>query len=262
MINSLRKTKKRDGALYTRLPEVEAELNQLDALSRVDLIARCALAQGQPGFVRNECLFHFARRGWATQDKALYEPLLPLLLHRVRQRLPRAISHDNKSVSLSRSDAAEQVYDTFVGMLLGEKEAYDERLDFFEILFARGLAYMSFTAQGRAGRTANRRDDLTDEESGELEPEVEEAVGNYDPFAAEVLDQNSYRSALAGAISRLKPIEKRIVEMCRREIPLDSKDPAVITMVSLTGRSEKGIRNIRDRAYAKLRRALTKGEQA
>ncbi len=62
-------------------------------------------------------------------------------------------------------------------MLVGEVEAYDERLDFFEIAFGRGLAMLSHTAEGKAGRSAKRKVAVLDEEEGEVEVEVEEAVG-------------------------------------------------------------------------------------
>jgi hypothetical protein len=55
-------------------------------------------------------------------------------------------------------------------------------------------------------------------------------------------------------------LERRVVEMCRQDVPIDSKDPETMTMVKTLGRSEKGIRNIRDRAFAKLRALLTRGD--
>ncbi len=48
--------------------------------------------------------------------------------------------------------------------------------------------------------------------------------------------------------------------MHRQGIPISSKDPAVVTIVGLTKRSDKGIRLIRDRAFAKLRRLLEHGD--
>jgi hypothetical protein len=260
LINPLRKRRKRDGALYQRFPDIEALLHQLNLLPAPALIARCQLPKIDPGFVPSECVLHFVRREWASQNLSVCNPLLAILLERVRRRLPRAVSPDGRSVSLARSDAAEQIHDTFVGMLIGEMEAYDERLDFFEIAFGRGLAMLSHTAEGRAGRSASRRAAVLDEEEGEVEAEVEEAFGTYDPFAPEILDQSLYRSRLAGAMSRLDPLEARIVEMHRQGIPISSKDADVITMVGLTKRSDKGIRLIRDRAFAKLRRLLERGD--
>ncbi len=262
MISPLRKRRKRSGALYTRFPDIEDLLNQLDALPAPDLIHRCRLLKDQPGYVPSECLVHFVRRYWATQNLMVCNPLLEVLLERVRRRLPRGISADGRTVALARSDAGEQVYDTFVAMLIGEIEAYDERLDFFEIAFHRGLAMLNYSAQGRAGRSASRRAGVVDEEEGEVEVEVEEALGAYDPFAPEILDQSLYRSRLPGAMSKLSPLEQRIVEMHRQDIPISSKDPDAITMMGMTGRSDKGIRLIRDRVFAKLRRLLNSGDVA
>lgn len=260
MINPLRKRRKRGGELYERFPDIEASLHELDLLAPPALIARCQLPKGDSGYVRSECVLHFVRREWAAQNMAVCNPLLAALLERVRRRLPWAASPDGRSLSMARSDAAEQIHDTFVAMLIGEAEGYDERLDFFEIAFGHGLAMLRNTAQSKAGHSASRRTGLTDEEKGEVEAEVEEAVGSYDPFAPEILDQNLYRSRLAGAMSRLDPLETRIVEMLRQGIPISSKDPDATTMMGILDRSDKGIRLIRDRAFAKLRRALERGD--
>ena len=225
MISPLRKRRKRGGVLYQRFPDIEALLEQLDLLPAPALVARCRLLKDDSGFVPNECVLHFVRREWAAQNLLVCNPLLAILLERLRRRLPRAVNPDGRSISLARSDAAEQIQDTFVGMLIGEIESYDERLDFFEIAFGRGVAMLSRTAEGKAGRSAGRRAAVLDEEEGEVEADVEEAVGTYDPFAPEILDRSLYRSHLARAMSRLNPLEARIIEMYRQGIPIRPRTP-------------------------------------
>ncbi len=261
MISPLQK-KTRAGALYVRFPDIQAQLLALDQLSPQELIARCQIPEKQPGSVPSECVLTFVRREWVAQNQALYEPLLAVLLERLRRRLPRAVSRDGKTESMARSNAAEQVQDTFIGMLIGEVNGYDERLDFYEISFSQSLAKLCLTAKSKAGRSAKRQEELYDEEKGEIRADVEEAVGTFDPFDPDLLQQEDYRSRLPAAMEQLKPLEKRIVEMWRNDFPIDSKDPDVITMVGMTGRSERGIRIIRDRAFAKLRGLLTHGDDA
>lgn len=261
MISPLQK-KTRAGALYVRFPDIQARLLALDQLPPQELITSCQSPEQEPGAVPSECVLTFVRREWAVQNKALYEPLLAVLLERLRRRLPRAVSRDGKTESMARSDAAEQVQDTFISMLIGEVNGYDERLDFYEVSFSQSLAKLSLTAKSKAGRSAKRREELYDEEEGEIRADVEDAVGTFDPFDPDLLHQDVYRSRLPAAMEQLEPLEKRIVEMWRNDIPIDSKDPNVITMRGMTGRSEKGIRIIRDRAFAKLRGLLTQGDNA
>jgi hypothetical protein len=198
----------------------------------------------------------FVRREWAAQNHALFEPLLAVLLERLRRRLPRALSSDGKTASLSRSDQAEQVQDTFIAMLIGEANGYDERLDYYEISFAGSIVKLSLTAKRWSRRSTGRQVGLYDEDEGELRADVERAIGVFDPFNPDLLQDEIYRSRLPAAMEKLKPLEKRIVKMWRNDVPIDSKDPSITTMTRITGRSEKGIRNVRDRAFAKLRGLL------
>lgn len=259
MISPLRK-RRLDGTPYVRFEDVERQLHELDEMAVAEIVARCDIQRTEPGFVHDQCLMHLVRRQWTAGS--VDERLLGALLERVRRRLPRAGSLDGRTVSMVRLDVAEKVYDTFVAMLMGEVNGYDERLDFFEISLANGLASLSNSAHRQTGRIAGRREDLLNEEGDEVEPEVDEAVGTYDPFDPEVYDQFVYRSRLARAMSLLSPLERRIVEMCRQEIPISSKDPSAITMTNILNRSDKGIRNIRDRAFARLRRMMINGEIA
>ncbi len=246
--------------LYTRFADVEDQLLALDQLPSQELIARCRIPEKESGAVPVECVLAFVRREWAARNHSLCEPLLAVLLERLRRRLPRALSSDGKTVYLSRSDQAEQVQDTFIAMLIGEANDYDERLDYYEISFAQSVAKLSLTAKRRSSRSTKRQVELYDEDEGEIRADVESAIGVFDPFNPDLLQDEIYRSRLPAAMEKLKPIEKRIVEMWRNDVPIDSKDPSITTMRSVTGRSEKGIRNVRDRAFAKLKALLAPEE--
>ena len=45
--------------------------------------------------------------------------------------------------------------------------------------------------------------------------------------------------------------------MLRQGIPIDSKDPSVLTISGVLGKVEKTIRNQRDKAFARLRIVLS-----
>ena len=261
MIVSLRK-QKLDGSFYTRFPDIERTLGELDLTSKTGLVDRCRLPKGDALHVPTECVLHFVRRSSVAKDEVLFEQLFKVLAERIRRAMPRVENPDGKTLSFVRSQVFEQVYDKFVTLLIEERSGYVERLDFFEISFNRGLAWLKLDAQDKAWKEENRNSELeTDEDTGEIDAKVEEAAGSYDPFNASVLDDYLYRSRLDAAMDELLPLQKRIIEMWRQEIPIDSIDPNAVTISKSLGKSEKTIRSHRDKAFARLRILLTRGDQ-
>ena len=94
-----------------------------------------------------------------------------------------------------------------------------------------------------------------------ISAEVEQAVGHYDPFDSDELDKKNYRRRLDAAIDTLPIMQRRIVEMLLKEIPIDSSDPDTLTISKVLGKAEKTIRNQRDRAFVSLRRHLERKEE-
>jgi DNA-directed RNA polymerase specialized sigma24 family protein len=139
--------------------------------------------------------------------------------------------------------------------------AYAAKLDYFEVRFDGALANLRRDAQEQAWREENRTTALEyDPETNELSAEVERAAGTYDPFDATSFDARDYRSRLDAAIDALPPEQNRIIDMLRQGFPIDSKDPAAMTIARALGKSEKTIRTHRDRAFVTLRAALSSGE--
>lgn len=249
-----------EGGLYTRRQEVEAEIGQLLALGKDAMLERCALERGRPGYVSTEALLHMLRSQRGAADTPAESKLFKILSERVWRALPRPEGKDE--ISLTKEQIRELTYDRFVDLLLADRGTYEERLDYFEINFNDALASVRLTAQKKVWREDNRMTELeSSEEDAELSAEVEEAAGTYDPLSAEALDESLYRSRLDAAIDGLSPIQRRIIEMLRQGIPIDSQDPSVVTIRSTLGKAEKTIRNQRDKAYARLRISLTRGTQ-
>jgi hypothetical protein len=260
LIVPLRKQKP-DGNLYTRFPDIERALAELDGIPAADLVSRTRLPKGEPSYVPTECILHFVRRSCRINDQALFEQLFKVLAERVRRAMPRVENPDG-SLSLVRSQIFEQVYDKLVTLLLQERAEYVERLDFFEINFNGGLARLKLDAQDKAWKEDNRNTELgVEEESGELDVKVQQAVGFYDPFDATVLDDYIYRSRLDAAMDELPPLQQRIIEMLRQGVQIDSNDPGTVTISKSLGKSEKTIRNHRDMAFSRIRMLITRGEK-
>nr|WP_234704105.1 DNA-binding response regulator [Agrobacterium pusense] len=262
IVHSLRK-RRLNGELYQRDPKVESLMAELAALPRDELIAKAAVTKrSDPAYVPSECLVYFIRASRRDNNEAWFERLYRILIERVLRSLPRAESSDGKTESLTRGAVRDKVFSRFVELLSTDRTTYVDKLDYFEVRFDGAVASLRRDAQEQAWRDENRSRPLEyDEESGELSPEVEAAVGAYDPFAASDFDNAAYRLRLDAAIEALPPEQSRIIHMLRQGFPIDSKEADVMTVAKALGRSEKTIRTYRDKAFAALRTAMADGDE-
>jgi hypothetical protein len=225
-----------DGTPYYRREAVEAELQELSAISASELERRSALwPSTSPGFISPEALAYFVRNvpAGAHRDK-----LTEQLLHRVVRRVRRATDASGLTVSLTRMNILEDVSDHFVDLLLADRKEYDHRLDYYEVNFNSAIAKDRSDASARHWKHENRSDEMGSEEE-EVSARVEAVIGGYNPFDADDLDKKDYRLLLDDAIDSLPEFQRRIVEMWRQEIPIESKDPSVASISKVLGKTEK-----------------------
>lgn len=250
------------GELYVRDPKVEALIAHLSVLPRDELIARAAIIKrSHPDYIPSECLVYFIRASRLDNNEAWFERLYRILIERVLRSLPSAESRDGRTESLTRGVVRDKVFSQFVELLSADRAAYVDKLDYFEVRFDGALASLRRDAQEKAWRDENRSQPIEyDQDSGELAPEVEEAAGVHDPFAA-AFEDAAYRLRLEAAIEALPPEQKRIIHMLRKGFPIDSKEAGVLTIAKALGRSEKTIRTYRDKAFAGLRAAMADGDE-
>ncbi|MGO9357421.1 MAG: DNA-binding response regulator [Xanthobacteraceae bacterium] len=263
MVTPLRKRRLRSEELYTRPPDIEAKLFELEGLSRDDLLSRVQIRRrDDPNYVPSECLLYFVRASRADNSTASFERMYKVLAERVMRSLPKAESVDGESLSLTKGAIRDKVFGRFVELLAVDRIEYSEKLDYFEVRFDGGLASLRRDAQEQAWRDENRSTPLEfDEDTGEPSDEVEKAAGSFDPFAAPAIDGLDYRLRLDAAIEALPPEQMRIIEMLRQGIPIDSKDRDAVTIAKTLGKSEKTIRTHRDKAIVALR-AIMSGDKA
>ena len=257
----LRKTKD-DGSPYTRPPDVEASIDALLALGRMDLLQRCKISDSrQPDYVRSECILHFVRLAKADNNDRHFEELFKILRARVRRALPAAERFveegTNASVPTSAVQIRDEVVFRFQELLCLDRAGYEERLDYFEIKFDGAVANLRRTARKKAWRDENRSDSLTyDDETSEPTKEVEDAFARLHPLSTSKMDDPAYRLRLDAAIDSLPADQRRVIEMLLQNFQIESDDPEMTTIVKVLGCTEKTVRNRRDRAIATLRAAL------
>jgi hypothetical protein len=259
LITPLRKYNS-DGKLYYRRPVIEAKILKLAQISSDDLVARCEIRQkDDPDYVPSECLVYFIRASRGDRPNASFNKLYKLLVERILHGLPIAERLNDDTTSTCKETIREKVFECFVEMLAHDRTVYQDKLDYFEINFAHALKRMRQTVQVQVWRHENRSTALHDEETGELSVEVERALGTLDSNSSPAFVDDDYRSRLYAAINTLPVKQRRVLEMMLEDIPIDSKDPNAITIRKvLNVKSEKTIRNQRDKAYDTLRNVLNK----
>lgn len=263
MIEPLRK-RTPAGEPYTRDDQVEVQLAELMALPRDELVARCAVTRPDAAsYVPSECLLYFVRAYRELEVDVHYEQLYQRLAARVLHRLPDPNNADGETVSLTRTNVREAAFDRFVEMLASDRVSYCEKLDYYETRFDGAVASLRKDAWDKVLRKARRSVPLTSEITGVPTAEAENAAlehanGNVDPFDVASLDGERFRSRFEAAIDSLEPDHRRVIQMLRLGIPIDSQDPNVLTIAKTLRRSERTIRTYRDKAFATLRVAFPK----
>lgn len=252
------------GTLYERDAKTQALLAQLELLSRTELVTRCQITdRSDPGYVPSECLMYFVRATRQDNSDQQFERLYKVLLSRVMRALPDPETNGGEVIRISqtKSRIRDIAFDRFTEALAADRQAYLEKLDYFEVRFDGAVANLRRDAQDTAWREENRTTTIEhDPETNEPSPEVEEAAGYFNPF--ENLEANDYRSRLDAAIDTLSPEQTRIMQMLRQGFPINSTDPDAVTIAETLNKSEKTIRLHRDRALKALRAALCgKSEQ-
>ncbi len=260
MIEPLRKTT--SGGRYVRTAQTEALLFELASLERAELVRRAGIPDSNhPEYVTDECLLHFIRACRSGNSERNFEVLYKILAGRVLRRLPRAEHRAGATVGMTPEAIRDDVFGRFTELLASDRVTYCEALDFFEVRFEQALTRLRLTARKKAWRHENRTAPLDrDDETGEPSAEVEKAAVEFHHACESQIDDPEFRLRFDAAIEALPPPQGRIVTMIRTGIPIDSQEAGQLTIAKALGKSEKTIRNQRDKAYAVLREKLLEGD--
>lgn len=125
------------GTLYTRPPEVEAQLDEVALLSLAELKARLDVTKPErDGFLRHETLVHLLRRGITTGSMEVFNAILVVLLKRCERTLQEKISDSLPSVDELREDILGEFAEVLASD--GGGDIPDE-IDFYECRFNRAF---------------------------------------------------------------------------------------------------------------------------
>ena len=244
------------GEVYARLANIEAKLVDIVALPRDEIAVRCLVHDdNDPDYIPSECLMYLIRENRTDQQGKYFETVYKALTERVLTALPLAENTD-----LTEGNIRYETFGRFTELLAKDRMDYLEKLDFFEIRFQSALATLRADVERKAYTDKKRSAILEfDHDTGRFSEEVERAARDFNPFESEENDDSDYRLRLDKAIDSLPAMQKAIVEMMRKGIPIDSIDPEAVTIAKTLGKVEKTIRTHRDKAFQALRAALTEG---
>lgn len=261
LIEPLRK-RRPDGELYARLSDIEAKLEDLNLLGRIEIARRCAVEDPQiPDYLPSECLVHLVRAHRSKPFDEHSEVLFKALMERVLLGLPEAVSKDGTRERLTDSNLRDEVQHRFLAMLMRDRHQYVDALDIFEIRFQKALKALRVDVKRKVGGQDNPLETIElDPETGELAEKVERAAGSFDGLDWDKSVDRDSLLALDKAIDALPDLQKAIIEMDRKGIPVESKEPNVVNISNALRKTPKTIRTHRDMAYRRLRAVLTKGE--
>lgn len=221
--------------------------------------------QSNPEYLPSECLLHLVREARSDNSDDHFAALYRQLRRRVLARLRRpevGRSADGKElVSRINLDISDAVMGRFQELLMLDRQSYEERLDYFEINFDDAVAALRSTAKRKARRDEDRSAPMTyDDETSELNAEIEQAAAAQNPISESKLDDPAYRSRLDAAIDTLPEPQRVVMELLLMDYPIESQDPSVPSVVSILGCTEKTVRNRRNKAIEVLRKALNEEE--
>ena len=244
----------KNGTLYKRRPEVEAEISALESLDLSELEKRSKIsAKNSDGYISVEALLYFVR---ITSSKQFHDGLLTELLRRFHRLLPRPDDAGNQSASMTKSLIREAVNDNFTDKLLSDQQEYNDKLDYFEINFNHAVLRDKRDAQSKYWRLENQQQTIETEADDIEILDASDGHDYYEPLSPEEFDKIIYRPRLESAITELSDIRQLVIEMWLNGIPAGSINDSVITMSKLLGVNEKTARTHLKTAFEILRKKL------
>ncbi|MCP1557028.1 MULTISPECIES: hypothetical protein [Methylorubrum] len=156
---------------------MESRIGSLTKLGDPDLIRTCNLPSSNPAYVRSECVLYLLRRAYGARALTLSEQLHKILVRRLLKQMPRAEAVDGKTALAHSLRVRNCVLDRFTDLLASDGQAYEERLDFYEVRFASAIARLRDSAERVVTREERKAKPLFHWE-GQITPISNDLVDN------------------------------------------------------------------------------------
>lgn len=235
------------GEAYTRGPELDAAIDLALTQDLETVVARAAVrARGASDYLRNEVLVHLIREALRRGDDRAMNRLVPVLLERMRVILQSKVPDSVPYAADIRAEIIGQVSD-----LIAEDAAGDQcRLDLYECQFGLPLRALrcDVVRQFRKRRLEVSLD-TEDREDDEDDATKDEPVADRDLEPAAVAIAKEMLAEVEGLPDRER---KAFVLHHMYGFKIESEDPSHVTVATLLGVTGRTVRNLLQRARAKL----------
>lgn len=260
MARPLTKTKK-DGTVYRRPTEVEAEIYQALSLTAPALRARLQITdRDRPGYLSSECLVHllrqeFRRHGSAGRNEERMQELLQTLLARCEAILVVKVPDSSLPRAADvRQDILDKLVDRFFDDGSGDQP---DALDIYECKFNRAFRSLYIDAVRPAQRRRAKEISLAElaQPAGACAADADEDV--FDRISAlsahPTQEGDAFLAAVFEAIGELPADERTaFVLVCVMGYKEESDDPGEVTAATRCKCTGRTIRNRLKRAAQRL----------
>ena len=257
-IEPLRK-RKTSGELYTRRSPVIEQIVASFAWSFDDLLKRAAIRdRNSDQYLPSEMLVYYLRQTKSDNADGRFVALYNILRDRIEAACPRPNRQvDDKVYEDARTaEIRDATIDHITELMFTDRQGYDEQLDIYEVVFDKAVRSAHITKLRKVNRRENATEEVDDTLTGDVRAVVEAALDRYKKAGLTAEEDFDYRIHLRRAIDALPTDEREVIDLMLADIPIETNKDGEPSMAELLGCVEKTVRNRRDRAFAKIRRAL------
>jgi hypothetical protein len=250
--------KTKDGTVYRRPPEVEAQIDEALRLGTADLLARLAITdRDHPAYLNSECLVHLVReevRRCRPSGQGFRDEVLRTLLARCETNLLHRVSDDALP---GAADVRQEILDALVELFFLEGSNY---LDLYECKFNLAFRTLRIDAVRRVQRRRDNEIPMSElappEETGAPDADADVLARISEELGVPPTQETDvFLECLSKAIDDLPADEYMAVTLVLvlgyKEESDDPDEETAATRCKCTGRT---IRNRLKRAVAKLSR--------
>jgi len=257
-IELLRKQKS-DETTYTRPESVSTFIRRSLGWSFDQLMERASiLDQRNPGYVPSEALVYHLRQTKFDNSDGRFVALYNALRGRVEAACPRASKTvGNQQFENARlAEIRDAIVEHVTELMFTDRHTYNEQLDYYECRFNHAVRMLRITKFQEVGRKENPKEALYDAVTGDVRMDVEQALEGLKRACLSQEENLTYRIQVRREIDALPTDEQKVIDMLLTDIPIEATNDDDPSISKLLGCTEKTVRNRRDRAIAKIQKAL------
>ncbi len=248
------------GVLYTRRDEIVAFIRLSLEWPFNELMDKAALRDRRHAdYVPSEVLLYHLRQTKSDNADGRFVALYNILLDRIEAACPRPNSRrGDKDVEDFRiAEIRDKTVERVTELMFEDRQGYVEQLDAYEVFFDRAVRSVRIDKFRQVSGRENATESVVHHDGSEdIREEVEEALERYKKSGLTKEEDFDYRFRILRAIDALPEEERKVIDLMLAEIPIETNKDGEPSMTQLLGCVEKTVRNRRDRAFEKIRRAL------